>query len=114
LNGILITSVLILSYYIWYELAADLLFAFLLLIYFTLTQRKHFWLEPKSIIIAGITGGAAYLSKAIGFPFFLAHFTLLYLFEKKTEKKINLLILGLVIFFRKEFLGIELLFDQNN
>ncbi|MBU6158377.1 MAG: hypothetical protein KGP35_05020 [Bacteroidetes bacterium] len=99
LIGILFSSLVIISYYIWYELAADFLFTCLLLIYFSITFQKNFWLNPKSIILASIVGAFAYLAKAIGFPFFLAHFSVLYFIEQKAQKKIQFFALGLLVFF---------------
>jgi hypothetical protein len=83
---ILFSTVIILSYYIWYELAADLLFSLLIFNYLKIALSHDFKVNRKKNIIAGILGGTAYLSKAIGLPFFIIHYTAIHFFQNRSFK----------------------------
>ncbi len=95
----LLTSVIILTSYTWHELAADLLLAFILLLYFKITISDDFHLNKKKVIVAGLLGGFAYLTKAYAFPFFLIHFFIVSFFLSKPAIKIKYFVYGLLSFF---------------
>ncbi len=83
---ILFSTVIILLYYIWYEMAADLLFSLVIFNYLKIAHSHDFKANRKKNIIAGILGGVAYLSKAIGLPFFIVHYTAIYFFQNRFFK----------------------------
>jgi hypothetical protein len=81
------TAVIILLHYTYYELAADVLFVFILLVYFNLCLSKSFYSSINKNILAGLLGSLLYFSKTYGFPFFLFHFTLIHLSRSREKNK---------------------------
>lgn len=69
-----VLAVLMLSY-AFYELCADLLQLFLMLLYLNLIFSKNFIGNNGKIVMAGVLGALCYYAKAYNFPFFLLHFT---------------------------------------
>jgi hypothetical protein len=94
----LLCSVLMLSYYAWYELAADLLVTMFFLMYVRITLSDSFHLKISYSILAGFMGGLAYLAKAYALPFFIGHFIILHLFFKRDGIRWKHLFAGLGIF----------------
>ena len=94
----LLTAVVILTSYTWFELAADLLLVLLLLLYFRITLSDDFHQHTSSAILAGLTGGLAYLAKAYAFPFFLAHFTIIHFIIGREKINWKNFIAGLLAF----------------
>lgn len=84
-NQILAAAIIIILYYIWYELAADMLFSLIIFNYLKLSSSIHFKDCRKKNMVAGILGGAAYLSKAIGLPFFIIHYSAVHYFGKRAS-----------------------------
>lgn len=78
-----VLAVLLLSY-AFYELCADLLQLFLLLLYINLIFSNDFIHTNGKIILAGVLGAFCYFAKAYNFPFFLLHFLItLFVLVKK-------------------------------
>ncbi|MEO6230982.1 MAG: hypothetical protein ABJB11_03510 [Ferruginibacter sp.] len=68
-----VLAMLLLSY-AFYELCADLLQLWLILLYLNLVFSKNFILNNYKIILAGLLAALSYYGKAYNFPFFLVHF----------------------------------------
>ena len=99
-TGILFTAVVILLHYTFYELAADMLLVFLLVLLFNLVLRKDFYTNSYSNAIAGMIGAFAFFAKSYAFPFFIVYFILLHLFfNTNRSKKTYHILLGLTVFF---------------
>jgi len=81
--------VVILIYYVFYELCADLLQLFFILLYLNLVLSKNFIENNYKIIFAAAMGAFAYYAKAYNLPFFLAHFSLATFILLKKNKKTN-------------------------
>ncbi|MES2893997.1 MAG: hypothetical protein V4725_18400 [Bacteroidota bacterium] len=72
--------------YAFYELCADLLQLWLLLLYLNLLFSKNFIENNYKIVGAAILAAACYYAKAYSFPFFLVHFPLiLYVLLKRNK-----------------------------
>lgn len=103
-SAILFTSVIILLHYSFYELAADLLLVFILLLLFNLVQLKEFYSSIPLNMVAGTLGALAYFAKSYAFPFFLLYFILLHFFcNPNAAKKIYCIIAGVVVFLLLSF-----------
>ncbi len=99
-TGILLTAVVILLHYTFYELAADMLLVFLLLILFNLVLSGDFYTNSYYNALAGLTGALAYFAKSYAFPFFILYFVLLHLlFNNSKSKKVYHIFWGLAVFF---------------
>ena len=96
---LLLCLTVILSYCIWHELAADLPFCLIVLIYMKITYEKNFHLDHNKNMLAGFIGGLGYLTKAIGLPFFLIHFSLIHFWNDWSLKGKGNYIKGLILFF---------------
>ncbi len=83
-----IFAILLLSY-AFYELCADLLQVWLVLIYLNLTFSKNFIHSNYKIALAGLLGALCYFAKAYSFPFFLVHFPLMILVLLKRSNTVN-------------------------
>ncbi len=94
----LLTAIVLLLYYSWYELAADLLLVALLMCYLHITGSEDFFTNRKKNIAAGVVGALAYLAKAYAFPFFLLHFLLLHLLLNRQQRQWTNLAAGLLTF----------------
>lgn len=98
------TSVIILLSYTYFELAADALLVFLLLLYFNLVKSNSFFNSTGKNILAGILGALLYFAKSYGFPFFIFHFIVIHLFLNPDKKKaIQQLAVGFTAFFLLTF-----------
>lgn len=73
---LLFTAVPLLLAYAFNELAADLLFVWLLLIYLDIASDEDLFNSTRKNILCGLTGCLCYFAKTYGFPLFLLHFTL--------------------------------------
>lgn len=71
-----ILAVLLLSY-AFYELCADLLQLWLIILYLNLVFSKNFINNNYKIILAGTLAALSYYAKAYSFPFFLVHFPIM-------------------------------------
>ncbi len=69
-------SIPALVYCAFFAFNADLLLASVLLFYFSLVFDPSYPERRAGGWLCGILGGAAYLTKGFGFPFFILHFTL--------------------------------------
>ena len=70
-----VLAILLVSF-AFYELCADLLQLFLLLLYLNLVLSKDFINDNIKIIFAALVAGLCYYAKAYSFPFFFMHFTI--------------------------------------
>jgi hypothetical protein len=102
---VLLVAVPVVFHYAIYELAADVLFCWLVLVYVDLITRDNFFKSARLNLLCGVTGAALYLTKAYGFPFFLLHFVIVQVWytinTKSTESKkwmVRNLMLGIGIF----------------
>ena len=97
-SAIQYSSIIILLQYCYFELAADALLVFLLLIYFNLIKQDDFYTSTAKNIAAGFIGALFYLAKSYGFPFFIFHFVVIHLLFNRfaTFKQ---LVIGLFVFF---------------
>lgn len=88
---LLLVSIPIIIHYAIYEIAADVLFCWLILVYTDLITARDFYKRPGLNLLCGVTGAALYLTKAYGFPFFVAHFTIIqvwhYFHSKDADRK---------------------------
>ena len=88
---LLLVSVPIIIHYAIFEVAADILFCWLVLVYTDLITTDNFYKRPVLNLFCGITGAALYLTKAYGFPFFILHFSIIqvwhYIHSKDAERK---------------------------
>ncbi len=108
--SILFTSIVIFLHFTFYELAADLLLVFLLLLLFNLVMQKGFYSSVYMNMIAGAIGALAFFAKSYAFPFFILYFILLHLcFNPNGIKKFYYIIAGLFVFFIISFPWIYLL-----
>ncbi|MFN9710381.1 MAG: hypothetical protein ACK55K_03105 [Bacteroidota bacterium] len=88
----------ILCYFIWFELAADILFCLIVLIYLKLTQDVSFYNDYKKNILVGCIGGFGYLAKGVGLPFFLIHYTLIHFWNNWSFNRFKYYLSGLFFF----------------
>ena len=103
-TAIQFTSVIILLSYTYFELAADALLVFLLLLYFNLVKSDSFFSSTGKNIFAGILGAFLYFTKSYGFPFFIFHFIVIHLFLNPDKKQaLKQLALGFTAFFLLTF-----------
>lgn len=79
-TAIQFASIIILLHYCYFELAADALLVFLLLIYFNLIKQEDFFESIPKNLLAGFIGALFYLAKSYGFPFFIFHFLVIHIF----------------------------------
>lgn len=80
-------SVILLLHYSYFELAADALLVFLLLVYFNLVKSKNFYTSMPRNLLAGVLGALLYLTKSYCFPFFIFHFIVIHLFLNADKKQ---------------------------
>jgi len=92
------SSIIMLLHYCYFELAADALLVFLLLIYFNLIKQDNFYTSYSKNILAGFIGALFYLNKSYGFPFFIFHFTVIHLLFNRL-KTVKQFAVGLLLFF---------------
>lgn len=76
-SWVLLVCIPIAIHYAIYEVAADVLFCWLVLVYVDIITEENFFARPWLNLLCGITGAALYFSKTYAFPFFLLHFILL-------------------------------------
>lgn len=94
------TSVIVLLSYCHFELAADALLVFLLLIYFNLIKEEDFFSSIPKNLLAGTIGATLYLAKSYGFPFFIFHFLVIHLFLNPNKRNaVKQLAAGYFMFF---------------
>jgi hypothetical protein len=104
-------SVILLLHYAYYELAADVLFVLLMLLYFNLYFSEKFYTSNTKNFLAGLLGAALYLCKSYGFPFFIFHFTVIHLFLNSDKRRALIpYITGLTIFLACSFLWMMALY----
>ncbi|QEC42778.1 hypothetical protein [Pseudobacter ginsenosidimutans] len=88
---LLLVSIPIIIYYAIFEIAADILFCLLILVYTDLITSRDFYKRPLLNLLCGVAGAALYLTKAYGFPFFILHFTIIqiwhFIHSKDVERK---------------------------
>jgi hypothetical protein len=84
-----IFAILLLSY-AFYELCADLLQLWLLLLYLNLAFSKNFVHSPGKIFLAGAIAALCYYAKAYSFPFFLVHFPMMIYVLLKRSNAVNM------------------------
>ncbi len=95
-----LTAVPLFLHYAYYELAADVLFVLIMLLYFNLYKSALFFTSITRNVFAGLLGALLYFSKSYGFPFFLFHFTVIHLLLNKEKKKtIVPYLAGIISFF---------------
>ncbi|NML21132.1 glycosyltransferase family 39 protein [Pseudoflavitalea sp. G-6-1-2] len=75
--ALLLTCIPVSIHYATYEIAADVLFCWLALLYIDVITTKNFFEKPRYNLLAGAVAAVMYFSKAYSFPFFLLHFTVL-------------------------------------
>lgn len=90
-------SIIIFLHYCYFELAADALLVFLLLIYFNLIKQDDFYASTGKNIAAGFIGALLYLTKSYGFPFFIFHFIVIHLLFNRFAT-IKQVVIGLLVF----------------
>lgn len=73
---LLMVCIPIAIHYAIYEVAADVLFCWLALVYTDIITEKDFFEKPRLNLLCGVVAALLYFSKAYAFPFFLLHFTL--------------------------------------
>ncbi|MBK8089438.1 MAG: hypothetical protein IPK31_16725 [Chitinophagaceae bacterium] len=86
-TSIQLSSVILLLYYTYSELAADALLVFLLLAYFNLIKSGSFFSSIQKNLLAGFIGACLYFDKSYGFPFFIFHFIVIHLFLNPDKKQ---------------------------
>ena len=88
-NAILFSLLILLLYFTFYELFADLLQVFILLLYLNLVCSKNFIRTWWKIALCGIIGGIGYYAKYYTFYFFIVHFPIVafILLKTKFQKK---------------------------
>lgn len=102
--GIQYSAVIILLHYCYFELAADALLVFQLLVYFNLVKEDDFFTSIPKNLLAGAIGASLYLAKSYGFPFFIFHFLVIHLFLNPDKRKMMLqLAAGYFMFFLLTF-----------
>lgn len=74
---ILFTAVPVVLSFAFADLTPDILLTAVLLFYFTAIFSDRYGVRLSSGVVCGVFGGAAYLSKSFGFPFFVSHFLLM-------------------------------------
>ncbi len=74
---ILFTAVPVVLSFAFADLTPDILLTAVLLFYFTAIFSARYGARLSNGIVCGVFGGAAYLSKSFGFPFFVSHFLLM-------------------------------------
>lgn len=99
-TAIQFASVILLLHYCYFELAADALLVFLLLVYFNLIKQNDFFESIPKNLLAGFIGALLYLAKSYGFPFFIFHFIVIHLFlNNNRANAIKQLAAGFFVFF---------------
>lgn len=73
---LLLVCIPIVIHYAIYEVAADVLFCWLALVYTDIITEEHFFGKARLNLLCGLVAALLYYSKAYAFPFFLLHFTL--------------------------------------
>ena len=93
-------SVIVLLSYCHFELAADALLVFQLLVYFNLIKEEDFFTSIPKNLLAGTIGATLYLAKSYGFPFFIFHFLVIHLFLNPNKRNaVKQLAAGYFMFF---------------
>lgn len=90
-TALLLVSIPVTIHFAIYEVAADVLFCWLVLVYVDLITRENFFQSLRLNLLCGVLGALLYFSKTYAFPFFLLHFALMqfWFFRQSaaTEKK---------------------------
>lgn len=73
---LLLVCIPIIIHYAVYEVAADLLFCWLALVYTDIITEEDFFVKARLNLLCGVVAAFLYFSKAYAFPFFLLHFSL--------------------------------------
>ncbi len=107
-SAIQYSFVVILLSYAYYELAADLLLVFILLILFNVLLSIKFTITLQKSIFIAVIGTFAYFAKSYAFPFFILYFILLF-FTLNSNRKLSSLFIGLAVFFLLSFVWIYIL-----
>jgi|GEM_PF-1723767 len=103
---ILLMAVPILLYMSYYELAADILFCLLFLLYVNVCAAGDVFGRSRKIVLCAFIGFLAYLSKAYAFPLFIGHFVCWqYWLSKRSllpgrkKQLVKNIVTGLLVFF---------------
>lgn len=73
-TALLLVSIPVTIHYAIYEVAADVLFCWLVLVYIDLITKPKFFESLPLNLLCGLLGALLYFSKTYAFPFFLLHF----------------------------------------
>jgi hypothetical protein len=102
---------ILLLHYAYYELAADVLFVLLMLMFMNLYADSGFYNSISKNVLAGILGALLYFSKSYGFPFFIFHFAVIHIFLNGiTRKSLMPFLCGFLVFFLLCFLWMMALY----
>jgi hypothetical protein len=74
---VLVASVPVILTFGFFYITSDLLLTCVILFYLSVIFGADYGAGMKKGLICGVLGGAAYLSKSFGFPFFISHFILM-------------------------------------
>lgn len=108
--GLMLSAVIIIIHFAYFEVAADILLVLLLLLYFLITSINNFTTNLKLNVLAGSIGAVAYFSKTYAFPFFLLHFTIIHCLAPAQQPR-NWLV-GISVFLLFSFPWILALHDK--
>lgn len=100
-TAILLVCIPIIVSYVFYELAADILFCLLLLIYTDIITTNNFFEKPGKNILCGVVACVSYFAKTYAFPFFLVHFAVVQFLLYRNTTLNN----GRILLFRNLLLG---------
>ena len=78
-TALLLTAMVIVLYYASVQLAADMLFTWIFLMYVNVVLKDDLDTNTKSNIHAGLIGAIAFFAKSYGGIFFILHFTFLHI-----------------------------------
>lgn len=92
---VLLASIPFLLYICFFELAADVLFCFLFLLYLLLCSKKAAFTDLRLVAATSFVGALCYYAKAYAFPLFLLHFSVwqFYLYKNANGVKNETLLL---------------------
>lgn len=76
-TAVLLVSIPVIIQFVIYEVAADVLFCWLILVYVDLITQEKFFQSLRLNLLCGLLGAFLYFSKTYAFPFFLLHFAVM-------------------------------------
>ncbi len=83
---LMITSAIVMAYFVYFQLFGDVLQLIFVLIYLTLVFSNRFFYQIRKVVLCGIVMAIAYYAKAYSLVFFFLHFAVVLFWGYRNQK----------------------------